>query len=119
MILVRVVCTSEPYYYETAYGFDFKPMDTDSCGLCYYKDMKYVSGRTCGTWKCMAKCKALTQFEVDTVLEFKSSHCMMLCVCCPCDDGCPYTHPSKIIVILVRVMCSVKDTVYCDECKQV
>ena len=40
---------SEPYNYETAYGFDFKPMDADSCGQCYYKDMKYVSGRTCGT----------------------------------------------------------------------
>ena len=34
--------------------------------------MKYVSGKTGGTWKCTAKCKALTQFEVDTVLEFKS-----------------------------------------------
>ena len=27
---------------------------------------------TPGTWKCTAKCKELTQFEVDTVLEFKS-----------------------------------------------
>ena len=34
--------------------------------------MKYVSGKTGGTWKCTAKCKELTQFEVDTVLEFKS-----------------------------------------------
>ena len=34
--------------------------------------VKYVSGKTGCTWKCTAKCKALTQFEVDTVLEFKS-----------------------------------------------
>ena len=34
--------------------------------------MKYVSGKTGGTWKCTAKCKELTQFEVDSVLEFKS-----------------------------------------------
>ena len=66
--------SSEPYYYESAYDFDFEPgvMVADSCGQCYYKDMKYVSGKTGGTWKCTAKCKALTQFEVDTVLEFKS-----------------------------------------------
>ena len=70
---VHSVC-SEPYYYESAYDFDFKPcvMVADSCGQCYYKDMKYVSGKTGGTWKCTAKCKALTHFEVDTVLDFKS-----------------------------------------------
>ena len=33
---------------------------------------KYVSGKTGGTWKCTAKCKALMHFEVDPVLEFKS-----------------------------------------------
>ena len=26
-------------------------MVADSCGQCYYKDMKYVSGKTGGTWK--------------------------------------------------------------------
>ena len=38
---------SEPYYYESAYDFDFEPgvMVADSCGQCYYKDMKYVSGK--------------------------------------------------------------------------
>ena len=66
--------SSEPYYYESAYDFNLEPgvMVADSCGQCYYKDMKYVSGKTGGTWKCIAKCKELTQFEVDTVLEFKS-----------------------------------------------
>ena len=65
---------SEPYYYESAYDFDFEPgvMVADSCGQCYYKDMKYVTGKNDGTWKCTAKCKALKQFEVDAVLEFKS-----------------------------------------------
>ena len=35
--------SSEPYYYESAYDFDFEPgvMVADSCGQCYYKDMKY------------------------------------------------------------------------------
>ena len=47
-------------------------MVADSCGQCYYKDMTYVSGKNGGTWKCTAKCKALKQFEVDAVLEFKS-----------------------------------------------
>ena len=49
--------SSEPYYYESAYDFDFEPgvMVADSCGQCYYKDMKYVSGKTGGTWKCTAK----------------------------------------------------------------
>ena len=39
--------SSEPYYYESAYDFDFKPciMVADSCGQSYYKDMKYVSGK--------------------------------------------------------------------------
>ena len=62
---------SEPYYYESAYDFDFEPgvMVADSCGQCYYKDMKYVSGKTGGTWKCTEKCKTLKQFEVDAVLE--------------------------------------------------
>ena len=33
--------SSEPYYYESAYDFDFEPgvMVADSCGQCYYKDM--------------------------------------------------------------------------------
>ena len=34
--------------------------------------MKTMSGKSGGTWKCTAKCKALKQFEVDTVREFKS-----------------------------------------------
>ena len=65
------VC-SEPYYYESA--FDYKPgvMVADSCGQSYYKDMNMCLVKTGGTWKCTEKCKALTQFEVDTVLEFKS-----------------------------------------------
>ena len=110
--------SSEPYYYESAYDFDFEPgvMVADSCGQCYYKDMKYVSGKTGGTWKCTAKCKALTQFEVDTVLEFKSyfeSHCMMLCLCCPCVMMTVLTHIILKFVILMRVMCSAKATVYC------
>ena len=65
---------SESYYYESAYDFDFEPgvMVADSCGQCYYKDMKYVSGKNGGTWKCTEKCKALKQFEVDAVLEIKS-----------------------------------------------
>ena len=35
---------SEPYYYESAYDFDFEPgvMVADSCGQCYYKDMCLV-----------------------------------------------------------------------------
>ena len=35
---------SEPYYYESAYDFNFEPgvMVAVSCGQCYYKDMKYV-----------------------------------------------------------------------------
>ena len=94
--------SSEPYYYESAYDFDFQPgvMVADSCGQCYYKDMKYVSGKTGGTWKCTAKCKALTQFEVDTVLEFKSyfekSLHDVMSLLSMCDDDCPYTHHSKI-----------------------
>ena len=68
---VHSVC-SEPYYYESAYDFDFEPgvMVADSCGQCY-KDMKYVSGKN-GGWKCTEKYKALKQFEVDAVLENKS-----------------------------------------------
>ena len=33
----------------------FEPgvMVADFCGQCYYKDMKYVSGKTGGTWKCI------------------------------------------------------------------
>ena len=31
-----------------------------------------MCGKTGGTWKSTEKCKALTHFEVDTVLEFKS-----------------------------------------------
>ena len=94
--------SSEPYYYESAYDFDFEPgvMVADSCGQCYYKDMKYVSGKTGGTWKCTAKCKELTQFEVDTVLEFKSyfekSLRDIMSLLSMCDDDCPYTHHSKI-----------------------
>ena len=94
--------SSEPYYYESAYDFDFEPgvMVADSCGQCYYKDMKYVSGKTGGTWKCTAKCKALTQFEVDTVLEFKSyfekSLHDVMSLLSMCDDDCPYIHHSKI-----------------------
>ena len=37
--------SSEPYYYE----FEPGVMVTDSCGQCYYKDMKHVSGKTGGT----------------------------------------------------------------------
>ena len=56
---------SEPYYYESAYDFDFQLsfIVADSCGQCYYKDMKHVSGKTGGTGKCTEKCKALAQFE--------------------------------------------------------
>ena len=63
---------SELYYYESAHGFVFKPgvMVAYSCGRCYYKDMKYVSGKTGGTWKCTANCKALTQIEVDKHFGF-------------------------------------------------
>ena len=70
---VHSIC-SEPYYYESAYDFDFEPgvMVADSCGQCYYKNMKYVSGKNGGTWKCTAKCKALKQFELDAVLHFES-----------------------------------------------
>ena len=75
-------------------------MVADSCGQCYYKDMKYVSGKTGGTWKCTAKCKELTQFEVDTVLEFKSyfekSLHDVMSLLSMCDDDCPCTHHSKI-----------------------
>ena len=94
--------SGEPYYYESTYDFDFEPgvMVADSCGQCYYKDMKYVSGKTGGTWKCTAKCKVLTQFEVDTVLEFKSyfekSLHDVMSLLSMCDDDCPYTHHSKI-----------------------
>ena len=67
----------------------------DSSGQCYYKDMKYVSGKTAGTWKCTAKCKELTQFEVDTVLEFKSyfekSLHDVMSLLSMCDDDCPNT----------------------------
>ena len=110
--------SSEPYYYESAYDFDFEPgvMVADSCGQCYYKDMKYVSGKTGGTWKCTAKCKELTQFEVDTVLEFKSyfeNHCVILCLCCPCVMMTVLTHIIPKFVILMRVMCSAKATMYC------
>ena len=51
---------SEPYYYESAYDFDFETgvMVADSCGQCYYKDMKHVSGKTGGTWKRTAKSKS-------------------------------------------------------------
>ena len=62
--------------------------------------MKYVSGITGGTWKCTAKCKALTQFEVDTVLEFKSHFKKplrdVMSWLSMCDDDCPFTHHSKI-----------------------
>ena len=61
-----------------------------------------VSGKTGGTWKCTAKCKELTQFEVDTVLEFKSyfekSLHEVMSLLSMCDDDCPYTHHSKICV---------------------
>ena len=86
--------SSEPYYYESAYDFDFEPavMVADSCGQ--------VSDKTGGTWKCTAKCKALTQFEVDAVLEFKSyfekSLHYVMSLLSMCDDDCPYTHHSKI-----------------------
>ena len=102
--------SSEPYYYESAYDFDFEPgvMVADSCGQCYYKDMKYVSGITGGTWKCTAKCKALTQFEVDTVLEFKSYFEKSLR-----DIMSLLSHIIPKFVILMRVMCSAKATVYC------
>ena len=75
-------------------------MVADSCGQCYYKDIKYISGKTGGTWKSTAKYNPLTQFEVDTVLEFKSyfekplrdvMRLLSMCV-----DDCPYTHHSKI-----------------------
>ena len=76
--------SSEPYYYESAYDFDFEPavMVEDSCGQCYYKDMKYVSGKTGGTWKCTAKCKELTQFEVVylNLSHILKSHCVILSV---------------------------------------
>ena len=81
-------------------------MVADSCGQCYNNDMKYVSGKTGGTWKCTEKCKALTQFEVDTVHEFKSyfekSLRDVMSLLSMCDEDCPYTHHSKF-VILMRV----------------
>ena len=59
-----------------------------------------MSGKTGGTWKCTAKCKELTQSEVDTVLEFKSyfekSLHDVMSLLSMCDDDCPYTHHSKI-----------------------
>ena len=65
-----------------------------------FKEIRYVSGKTGGTWKCTAKCKALTQFEVDTVLEFKSyfekSLHDVMTLLSMCDDDCPNTHHSKI-----------------------
>ena len=112
--LVHSVC-SEPYYCESAYDFDYKPgvMVADSCGQSYYKDMKYVSGKTGGTWKCTAKCKELTQSEVDTVLDFKSYfekplHAVM-CLLTMCDNDCPFPN----FVILMKVVCIAKATVYC------
>ena len=46
-------------------------MVADSCG---------------GTWRCTVKCKALTQFEVDTYLNLSlifKSHCMMILLFVP------------------------------------
>ena len=65
---------SEPHNYESAYDFDFEPgvMVADSCDQCYYKDMKYESGKNGGTRKCTENCKALKQVEVDAVLEIES-----------------------------------------------
>ena len=44
-------------------------MVANSCGQCYYKDMKYDSAKIGGNWKCTGKYKTLMQFEVATVLK--------------------------------------------------
>ena len=55
------VC-SEPYYYESAYDFDFE------------LGVMVASGKNGGTWKCTSKCKAIKQFEVDSYLNLSKLH---------------------------------------------
>ena len=65
--------------------------------------MKYVSGKTSGTWKCTETYKALTQFEVDTILEFKFDFGKqlheVLATLSIYDSGCPYIHHPKLCAI--------------------
>ena len=55
----------------------------------------------CMIWKCSSKCKPLTEYEVNAILDFKSGFDRQMCELLPillaCDDSCPYTHYGKVV----------------------
>ena len=83
MTLVRCTLYVVSPIIKSAYDFDFEPgvMVTDSCGQCYYKDMKNVSGKNGGTWKCTAKCKAMFYCFVVIPMCYHQENLTLQCRC--------------------------------------
>ena len=93
---------SEPYYYEYICYSEHKRSVflVDSCGRCC-QDIEVHNDSTDKVWKCSSKCKLLTEYEVNTILDFKSDFdrpmCELLPILLAYDDGCPNTHYSKVV----------------------
>lgn len=65
---------SEPFFYESAYRFTDRPsiISIDNSGKCRHKDDNQSEGVP-KSWKCSTKCKPLTKFEVNSILQLKQS----------------------------------------------
>ena len=76
--------------------------DVDSCGRCRHDNEVHKStDKVVHTWKCSSKCKPLTEFEVNAILDFKSEFEKLMRELLPilssCDNGCPNTHYGKVV----------------------
>ena len=73
----------------------------DYCGRCRHDNEVHESTDTVvHLWKCSSKCKLVTEFEVNAILDFKSEFEKIMHELLPilssCDDGCPNTHYGKV-----------------------
>ena len=85
-------------------NFEHRPsvLVVDSCGRCRHDNEVHEStDKVVHTWKCSSKCKPLTEFEVNTILDLKSEFekpmSELLPILSSCDDGCPNTHYGRVV----------------------